>query len=111
MAHPPGGWTPNPTTPGDSHGNPSRRSQHDGESEEHRRLKMDIFRAISSVPGWTAGVEERNGEVDPDTGAPATVDVVAFISQERQQRSRPLGFEVQLSRITDGKVLDRHAIR
>lgn len=92
-------------------GNTFNCSLHNGETEEHRRLKIDIYRAIRSVPGWSAGIEEATDALDPVTGKPARVDVVAYDDKRPEGRSAKLGFEVQLSAMTDGQAMDRQEIR
>ncbi len=47
----------------------------DGESPEHRLLKVAIYRAARRVSGWTGALEVATPEPDPLTNRPVIVDV------------------------------------
>jgi hypothetical protein len=79
-----------------------------GEGAEHDRLKTVIYKAIKKVRGFDADVEHETSTVDPVTGRPGRVDVVA-IPADRTDGLR--GWEVQLSSMTEGQVLTRQESR
>jgi hypothetical protein len=80
------------------------------ESVRHDNLKRLIAGAAGRVKGWSADVEVPGDGVDPDTGRPPVVDVVAS-RDSPQPFERPHGFEVQLSSATDAQVLNRQQVR
>lgn len=83
-----------------------------GESPEHVRLKTTIYQAAKKVAKWDADVEVPTGDVDNDTGKPAVVDVVAIRQGVAQiQRDDRRAFEVQLSALDAGHLLNRQEIR
>lgn len=83
-----------------------------GESPEHVRIKTSIYKAAKRVAKWDAEVEVPTGDLDPDTGRPAVVDVVAMrqgIAYPKRDDRRV--FEVQLSSLNVGDLLNRQEIR
>ena len=81
-----------------------------GESARHDSLKRLIAGAADRVKGWTADVEVPGDGVDPDTGRPPIVDVVA--SRETPLPfERPFGWEAQLSPASDASILNRQEVR
>lgn len=85
-------------------------SMSNGESVRHEFLKTHICRPAARVKGWVAEVEVRGDAVDPDTGYPPIVDVVAW-REDPSENARPYGWEVQLSQSTDSAILSRQAVR
>ena len=86
----------------------------DGESEGHRRRKLAIYRAVTKVRGWTAEIEARAPGLDPITMRPVIVDVVARRTTGASvaaNRTPLQGWEVQLSKVDDGHVLNRQQFR
>lgn len=79
-----------------------------GESALHDGLKTLISRAINqNVKGWDAKVEQPIDGVDPNTGFPPRLDVLATNATTGQR----FGFEVQLSPQTDAVASNRHEVR
>lgn len=86
----------------------------EGESPEHKQLKVEIYRAARRVSGWTAELEAKAPEADPISGRPVVIDVVARRTREAGTPggTQPLqGWEVQLSTIDEGRVLTRQELR
>jgi hypothetical protein len=86
----------------------------EGESAEHKQLKAEIYRAARRVSGWTAELEAKAPEADPNSGKPVVVDVVARRTRDTGTPGgiQPLqGWEVQLATIDDGRVLTRQELR
>lgn len=85
----------------------------DGESPEHKRLKLGIYRTIKKMSGWDADIEAVAPAPDVATGKPIKVDVTATRQKLAPRVSVPKlqGWEVQLSGIDDGHVLDRQEAR
>lgn len=79
----------------------------DGESSEHRRLKMVFYQAINSTGGWQADVEVASGDHDEES----VLDVLATRQVPKPERDDRYGFEVQLSPQNEGVVLNRQEIR
>jgi hypothetical protein len=84
-----------------------------GESEEHRRLKMAVYRAAKAVQGWECDVEVRDHSRHPVTRKPVVVDVVAKrnTARPRVDTGALQGFEVQLSTMSEGEALSRQEVR
>jgi hypothetical protein len=78
-----------------------------GESVRHEMLKSVICTAAGRVAGFTAEVEVRGDGLDPGTGYPPVVDVVATNLADRSRH----GWEVQLSAQTDALVYHRQEVR
>ena len=85
----------------------------DGESPEHQRMKLSIYRAAKRVAGWDADVEVKAPDADPVTGRPVIVDVVARRRDGLAREWTPpvQGWEVQLTRTHEGDLLDRQEQR
>jgi hypothetical protein len=81
-----------------------------GESARHDSLKRLIAGAAGRVAGWRADVEVVGDGVDPDTGRPPVVDVVATREVPRPFE-KPFGWEAQLSPVSDAAVLNRQEVR
>lgn len=84
----------------------------EGESPEHRLLKIAIYRTARKVKGWTADLEVRAPEADPLTGHPVVVDVVA------KREAAPIaaggglqGWEVQTTAMDEGTAMERQEHR
>ena len=78
-----------------------------GESVRHEMLKSLICSAAGRVAGFSAEVEVRGDGLDPGTGYPPVVDVVATNLADRSRH----GWEVQLSAQTDALVYHRQEVR
>lgn len=85
----------------------------DGESSEHKRLKLGIYRAVKKRAGWDADIEAVAPDADAATGKPVKVDVIATRQKFAPAVAAPKlqGWEVQLSGLDDGHVLDRQEAR
>jgi hypothetical protein len=81
-----------------------------GESAHHDRLKWLIAGAAGRVAGWRADVEVRGDGIDPATGFPPVVDVVARREQPAPFE-KPHGWEAQVSPASDASILNRQEVR
>ena len=78
-----------------------------GEGPRHEMLKTVICKTADRVAGFSADVEVRGDGIDPDSGCPPVVDVVATNQADRSRH----GWEVQLSPQTDALVYRRQEVR
>jgi hypothetical protein len=80
-----------------------------GESPEHDAVKAAIAGVARSL-GWEAQVEVSGSILDPRTGRPPFIDVVAWPDVDRRDELG-LAWEVQLSQAVDVAIWDRHTRR